>query len=105
MKRAAGVVGRALVTQSRVRFAGDALGESRRKAGLADPRLARNQHDLPFTFPGEALAFEQEIDFVLTADEIGQFRQADSLEAALGIRNALDRPSCDRLGNTLDLVP
>ena len=71
-KRAVGVVGRALVTQARVRLAGDALGESRRKAGLADPRLARDQHDLPFTLPGEALAFQQEIDLVLAADEIGQ---------------------------------
>src|SRR5262249_7548118 len=52
-KRAVGVVGRALVTQSRVRVAGNALGESRRKAGLADPRLARDQHDLPFALPGE----------------------------------------------------
>ena len=33
---------------------------SRHKAGLADPRLARDQDDLPFTLPGEALAFQQE---------------------------------------------
>src|SRR5262249_57055985 len=39
-KRAVGIVGRALVTQTRVRLAGDALSESRRKARLADPRLA-----------------------------------------------------------------
>ena len=73
-------------TQARVRLAGDALGESRCKTGLADPGLARNQHDLPFTLPGEALAFQQEIDLVLTADEISQTRRADRLEAALGSR-------------------
>src|SRR5262249_52737575 len=66
---------------------------SRRKAGLADPRLARDQHNLPFAPPGEALAFQQEIDLVLAADEIGQTRCADRLEAALGSRHALDRPA------------
>src|SRR6266481_4530896 len=89
-KRAVGVVGRALVTQARVRLAGDALGESRRKAGLADPRLARDQHDLPFALPGQPLALQQEIELVLAADEIGQTRRAHRLEAALGSRHALD---------------
>src|SRR5262249_62149248 len=103
-KRAAGVVGRALATQARVRLAGNALGESRRKAGLADPRLARDQHDLPFAVPGEALAFQQEVQLALAADEIGQTRRADRLEAALGIGHALHRPRRHRLGNTLDLV-
>src|SRR5262249_57141157 len=99
------VIGRALIPQARVRLASDALGESRRKAGLADPRLARDQHNLPFAPPGEALAFHQEIDLVLAADEIGQTRCADRLEAALASRHALDRPRCDRLGNTLHLMP
>jgi hypothetical protein len=54
--------------------------------------------------PGEALAFQQEIDLLVAADEIGQTRRADRLEAALGIGYALHRPRCDRLGNTLDLV-
>src|SRR5262249_2300441 len=67
-KRAVDGGGRALETQARVRLAGDALGESRRKAGLADPRLARNQHDLPFAPPGAALALQQEIELVLAAD-------------------------------------
>ena len=88
-----------------MRLAGDALGESRRKAGLADPRLARDQHNLPFALPGEALAFQQEIDLVFAANEIGQTRQVDRLEAALRIGYALDRPRGDRLGNTLDIVP
>src|SRR6476620_7118224 len=104
-KRAVGVVGRALVTQARVRLAGDALAESRHKAGLTDPRLARDQDDLPSTLPGAALAFQQKIDLLLAADEIGQLRQVDRLEADLGSRHALDRPRGDRLGNTLDLVP
>ena len=60
-----------MVTQGRVRLVGDALFESRHKTGLADPRLARDQHDLAFTFPGEALAFQQEIELVFAADEIG----------------------------------
>jgi len=104
-KRAVGVVGRALVTQARVRLAGDALGERRHKTGFADPRLARDQHDLPFALPSEALPLQQEIELVLAVDEIGQTRRAGRLEAALGIGYAFDRPRCDRLGNTLDLVP
>src|SRR5215471_5632231 len=84
-KRAVGMVGRALVTQARVRLAGDALGESCRKAGLADPRLARNQHDLPFALPGQPLALQQEVELVLAADEIGQTGGSDYLEAALGL--------------------
>src|SRR5258706_13010799 len=79
-KRAVGMVGRALVTQARVRLAGDALGESCRKAGLADPRLAREQHDLPFALPGQTLTLQQEVELVLAADEIGQTRRADRLE-------------------------
>src|SRR5262245_54237731 len=62
MERAVGMVGRALITQARVRLAGDALGESRHKAGLADPRLARDQYDLPFPLPGQPLALQQEVE-------------------------------------------
>src|SRR5919198_1451061 len=59
----------------------------------------------PSPFQARRLAFQQEIDLVLAADEIGQTSHVDRLEAALGIGYALDRPRCDRLGNTLDLVP
>src|SRR5262249_47843653 len=104
-KRAVGIVGRALVTQARMRLAGDALGESCPKAGLANPRLARDQYDLPLALPGEALALQQEVELVLAADEIGQTRPADRLEAALGSRHALHSPRRDRLGNPLDLMP
>jgi hypothetical protein len=47
------------------------------------------------------LAFQQEIDLLVAADEIGQTRRADRLEAALGIGYRLDRPRRDRLGNTV----
>src|SRR5204863_1361393 len=70
-KRAVEVVRRALITQARVRLAGAALSERCRKAGLANPRLARDQHDLSFAFPGPAWAFLLEIDLVLAAAEIG----------------------------------
>src|SRR5262249_58292893 len=69
-KRAVGVVWRALVTQARVRLARDALGESRREAGLADPRLARDQYDLPLALPGQASPFQQAIELVLPVDMI-----------------------------------
>jgi len=51
------------------------------------------------------LALQHEIELVLAADEIGQTRRANRLEATLGIGYPLDHPRCDRLGNTLDLVP
>jgi hypothetical protein len=57
-KRAVGVIGRALVAPARVRLGGDALGQRRREAGFADARFARDQHDLPFTLPGEALPLQ-----------------------------------------------
>src|SRR5215831_1838509 len=98
------MVGRALVAQAGVRFTGDALGESCCKPGLADPRLARDQYNLPFALPSAALALQQEIDLCLAADEIGQIRHADCLEATLGGRHALDHPCRDRLGYTLDLM-
>ncbi len=77
IERAIGVVGGALVPQPRVRLGRDALAESRRNARLADPRLARDQHDLPFALPGEALALDQETDLVFAADEIGQTRRVE----------------------------
>src|SRR5262249_52390290 len=104
-KRAVGMVGRALVTQARVRLAGDALGQSCRKAGLADAGLARDQHNLPFALPARAWALQQKINSVPAADEIPQPRRADRLEAALGSRHAFNHPCRDRLGNTLELVP
>jgi hypothetical protein len=104
-KRAVGMIGRALVTQARVRSAGDPLGESRRKVGLADARLTRDQHNLSFALPGEALALQQEIDLVVAVDQIGQICRAARLEAALGLGYALDCPHRDRLGKTLDLMP
>src|SRR5262249_19575728 len=104
MERAVGVVGRALITQVPAGLADGVLSDSCRKAGLADSRFARDQHDLPFALPGEALAFEQEIDLVLATDEIGQTRGADCLEAALGRRHTLDRPRRDRLRKTLKFV-
>ena len=87
-----------------MRLASDALGERLCKARLADPRLARDQHNLPFAFPSKPLALHQEIELVLAANEIGKTRRANRLEAALGRRQPFDRPRRNRLGNTLDLM-
>src|SRR5215468_4358371 len=70
---------------------------------------AATRRDLPIPGSPEIsticpLAFQQEVEIVLAADEIGQTCRADRLEAALGIGYALDRPCRDRLGNTLELV-
>src|SRR5262245_15559394 len=87
--------------QKRVRRVGDAHFESRDKTGLADPRLAWNQHDLACTCPSEPLTFQKEFEFVFAADEISQARRMDRLEAAPGRRHAVNCPSRNRLGNTL----
>src|SRR5690349_17582543 len=42
-KCAVGVIRRALIAQTPMRIAGNSLPDGRRKAGLADPRLAREQ--------------------------------------------------------------
>src|SRR5262245_19953060 len=105
MERAVGVVGRALITQARMRLAFDVLGDSCRKAGLADPWLARDQHHLPFAFPGKALPFHQEIDLIFATNEIGKARRADRLETALRLGYALDRPRRDGLSNARELLP
>jgi hypothetical protein len=88
-----------------VRLAGDALGEGRHKAGLANARLARDQHDLPFAPPGEALAFQQDIYFFLATDESSQTRFVGRLKATFGREDALNHPRHDWLDNALDLVP
>src|SRR5262249_48289406 len=114
MQRAVGEVGRALITQARVRLAGNFLGESRRgagvyggegrgEAGFAEAGPAEDQHDLPLALPREPWAFQQKIELVLAADEIAQALQADRLEAALRSRHAVDRPRRNRRGDTLDL--
>ena len=50
------------------------------------------------------MAFQQEIHLGLTIDQISQTGRADRPEAALGGRQALDRPRPGRLANTLKLV-
>src|SRR5260370_42530259 len=68
-KRAVGMIRRALITQVRVRFAGDALGERGPESGLADAGLARDQHDLRFALPGYALPHQHGIKLVLAVDD------------------------------------
>src|SRR5215468_7840241 len=70
---------------------------------------AATRRDLPIPGSPEIsticpLAFQQEVEIVLAADEIGQTCHANRLEAAFGIGYALDRPCRDRLGDTLELV-
>ena len=50
------------------------------------------------------MAFLQEVDLVLTADESRQTCRPDRLEAALGDRQAVDSPRGDWLGKTFYFV-
>ncbi len=74
-------------------------------AALADARLAGQQHHLAFAVLRQVPALDQEAEFMLAADEIGQPAAPHRFEAALGGRHPLDRPGLDRLGKTLDRVP
>src|SRR5262245_40376759 len=87
-----------------MRLACDSLGKGGRNAGLADPRLARDQDNLSLTFPGKPLALQQEVDLVIAADYVSQTGHPDRFKAAFGSRQALDRPRGYRLGNALDFV-
>src|SRR6516225_284505 len=85
-----------------MRLIGKALGELRGKARFADPRLARDLHDLPLAPPSQPLPLLDQRDLTLATDKSRQPTRPHHLEPALRGRLALDQPGFDRLGNPLD---
>jgi hypothetical protein len=72
VERGVGVLGRAELAERRVRLALQPLAERARQARLADPGLAREQHDLALAVPGPPPAVEQQRQLVPAADQRGE---------------------------------
>ena len=105
VERAVDEVGRAMKAQARRVLRLERPAQFAQDAALADARLAGQQHHLAFAVLRQVPALEQEAEFVLAADKIGQPAAPNRIEAALGGRHPFDRPGLDRLVKTLDLVP
>jgi hypothetical protein len=69
---------------------------------LADPRLAREQHDLALAVARLPPAAQQQRDLLLAADERREAPGLTRLEAALNPSLARDAPRHDRLGEALE---
>jgi hypothetical protein len=101
---AVAVIGRALITQPRVRLVRGLGGELSAEPRLADAGLAREQDDLAGAGPGPAQAVAQQGALRRPPDEVGE-PAARRLEPALGHGDAFDREGFDRLGKALCCLP
>src|SRR5215471_11334853 len=81
VERAVLMVGRAEIAQPRVRLALDALRQHRSDARLADPRLARKQHDAALAGFCLLPAPQQQVELFVAPDEWRRLRP-QCLEAA-----------------------
>src|ERR1700731_828337 len=72
-------------------------------ARLADAGFAGDQHDLAVARLGAGPAAQQQVDFLVAADERGQRRSAQRLEPALYGARTQSLPSRDRRGDALHL--
>ena len=86
-----------------MRFAAKALLQLGRQARLADPGFAGDQHDLAVSGPGTCPAPQQQVDLLLAADQRGQRRPAQRLEAAGDRARTQYLPSRHRRGGALDV--
>jgi len=74
-----------------------------RDARLADTGLAGDQYDLTVAGLGERPTSQQQADFLVAADQRGQRRSAQCLEAAGHGARTQYLPSQHRRGDALDL--
>ena len=102
VKRAVGVVGRAVLAERRVRLVAEALAQRLDQARLADPGLTREQHDLAVAVPGPGPALEQDAELVLAPDQGRQVLPMQRLEPALGAALADHPEGGERLGKALE---
>ena len=82
IKRAVGVLRRAEIAQARVRLASETFQKRGREPRFADAGLAGEQHHLTFASLCPRPAPQQQFEFFLTPDELGQAARVQSLEAA-----------------------
>src|SRR4029077_18883731 len=91
----------AMVAQAHAAIVPRRLTQGLHEPRLADTGLAREQHDLTFTGPGQLPAAKKQCQFLHTADQ--RHRQSTiSIETALDRRLALDEIRRDRGGEAFD---
>src|SRR5215471_6842700 len=84
--------------------AGQSLADTLRQAGLADPGLARDEHDLTLTALGARPAAQQQLDLLGAADELRQRAAMLGLEPALGRPVPPHAPDIRRRHDPLELL-
>src|SRR5262249_33519511 len=95
------VIMRTEVAQLDVRFRLEALGERREDARFADAGFARDQHDLAVASLDARPAAQQEVDFLVAANEPAQRCPAQRLEPARQDARTGPVPARQRPGDTL----
>src|SRR6516164_1715233 len=101
MKRAVGVLGRAEIAQTCMRFRSKAFQKSGCEPRFADAWFAGNQHHLAIAALRPRPAPAQQFDFFLPADQRGQTSRVQSLEAAFDRARPQRHPSAKWLGDAL----
>src|SRR5208282_1054063 len=81
-QRAVLVIGRAEIAQAEVRLGLQAFFKCRDDPRLTDAGLPGNQYDLAITGLGAGPPAQQQVDLFVAANQRGQFRSAQCLEAA-----------------------
>ena len=104
MQRAGRVVRRALVEQAYVGLALEPRAHFAHQTRLADPRLARQQDDMPLAVFGLLPPAQQQRDLLVAADQRRQARRLSRLEAPFGATLAFDPPGGKRLGEAFETL-
>jgi hypothetical protein len=100
-QRAVLVMGRAEIAQAEMRLGVEALLQCRRDARLAEAGFAGDHHDLAVTSLSARPAAQQQIDFLVAADQRRQRRSPQCLEPALDGARPQYPPRRHRRGNAL----
>lgn len=87
-----------------MRLAGETFAQALSQPRLAEPGLARDEHDLPLAVPGASPSAHQQLDLVLAANVGGQAGAVPCLEAALRAPLPDDPPGGLGLGDTLQVL-
>ena len=101
-ERAVAAVRRAEIAQPDRPLGFEPLLQCRSNPGLADAGLTGNQHDLTFAVLGLGPPSQQQLDFLVAADERAQRRRTQCLETALDRALAEHLRGRYRLGQPLD---
>ncbi len=96
------MIGRAIVSQRRMRFAAEPLAQAVDEAGLADARLTGEQDRLPFALRHPLPPVQQQPKLLVAPNEGGCGRAVPCVEPAFGGAFAKDAPSPYRLSEAFE---